>query len=210
VNTRCSIEFYYILVDTIMVQDLVVCFFFQACGSSDDYMCRRCRKFHSTLCQCVLSIPFVSILQFFYHLVLVYEILLSPNPSCDIGVVVSLASFSTTNAAPYQQEKTGRAQRHSTRLFAFSLQTRNATSTDDITMHLATALFLGCILMARVSICWVMTRSRHINYNYVWPIRTNPKVVDLARLVAKALIPDQSMHRWCSQAAQRCLTRISW
>jgi hypothetical protein len=29
VNTRCSIEFYYILVDTIMVQDLVVCFFFR-------------------------------------------------------------------------------------------------------------------------------------------------------------------------------------
>jgi hypothetical protein len=152
----------------------------------------------------------VSILQFFCHLVLVYEILLSPNPSCDIGVMVSLASFSTTNAVPYQQEKTCRAQRHSTRLFAFSLQTRNATSTDDITLHLAAALFLGCILMARVSICWVMTRSRHINYNYIWPIRTNPKVVDLARLVAKALVPDQSMHRWCSQAAQHCLTRISW
>jgi hypothetical protein len=27
VNTRCSIEFYYILVDTTKVQDLVVCFF---------------------------------------------------------------------------------------------------------------------------------------------------------------------------------------
>jgi hypothetical protein len=164
---------------------------------------------HSTLRQCVLSIPFVSILQFFYHLVLVYEILLSPNPSCDIGVVVSLASFSTTNAAPYHQEKTCRAQRHSTRLFAFSLQTRNTISTDDITLRLAAALFLGYILMARVSIHWAMTRSRHINYNYTWTIRTNPKVVDLARLVAKALVPDQSMHRWCSQAAQRCLTRIS-
>jgi hypothetical protein len=163
---------------------------------------------HSTLCQCVLAMPLVGILQFFYHLVLVYEIL-SPNLSCDIGVVVSLASFSTTNAAPYQQKKTCRAQRHSTRPFAFSLQTRNAASTNDITLHLAAVLFLGCILMARVSMYWAMTRSRHINYNYTWTIRTNPKVVDLARLVAKALIPDQSMHRWCSQAAQCCLTRIS-
>jgi hypothetical protein len=57
---------------------------------------------------------FVSILQFFYHLVLVYEILISPNLSCDIGVVVSLASFSTTNAVPYQQKKP--AGRNDTRL----------------------------------------------------------------------------------------------
>jgi hypothetical protein len=44
VNTRCSIGFCYILVDTTKVQDLVVCLFFQACSSSYDYMYRRCRK----------------------------------------------------------------------------------------------------------------------------------------------------------------------
>jgi hypothetical protein len=33
---------------------------------------------------------FVDILHFFHHLVSIYEILLSPNLSCDIGVVVQL------------------------------------------------------------------------------------------------------------------------
>jgi hypothetical protein len=37
--------------------------------------------------------------------------------------------------------------------------------------------------MARVSICWAMTRSRYINYDYTWPVRANPIVVDLARLL---------------------------